>query len=394
MPSINPVNRVDAFLGASLRLIIILFLGRFIIDIGTRMVFPFIPQLSAGLGMTAVTFSLLISIRTLTGVSSPLLGLLSDHFGRRKLMAIGLVCQAIGVLGLIILPWPGAILAMIIFGLALAAFFPAQQAYIGDQVPYIRRGRVMALVELSWASAAIFALPLVGWLIDEVSWRSPFLIVSLLSLITASLVWLRLPAIETRSHSTLSWGQVREICLRGNVIATIGVALLIFVAVNAYVTVWGLWLTADFGFGATTLGFVATGIGIAEGLGAGTSSLIIDRLGKKRGSSLTLVITTLFFIALPFSQNNPFIAIATLISMGLFIEFTVVSLIPIYSEQVPEARATVMALVLLGSALGGTAGAPLAATLWEWQGLAAVCALAAVSLLAALLILWKFLQES
>jgi predicted MFS family arabinose efflux permease len=182
----------------------IIFLGRFVIDIGTRMVFPFIPQISAGMGITIVAFSWLISLRTLAGVSSLIFGLLSDQYGRRKIMALGLLCQALGVLGLALFEQTGAIISMVIFGLALAAYIPAQQAYISDLVPYQTRGRSLAIIEISWAASAILMLPMIGWMIDNLGWRWPFLAVGLLSLIGSTIVWLRLPPIEKRSQTTPS----------------------------------------------------------------------------------------------------------------------------------------------------------------------------------------------
>jgi predicted MFS family arabinose efflux permease len=237
-------------------------------------------------------------------------------------------------------------------------------------------------------------LPMIGWMIDNLGWRWPFLAVGLLSLIGSTIVWLRLPPIEKRSQTTPSWAAMRQSCLKFNVLAAIVVSLLVFLTVNIFVSVWGIWLTADFALDGMQLGFVQSSIGFAEITGSISSSLFIDRLGKRLGSGLSLLLTAFFLALLPLTQHNFVAAIATLISIGLMIEFAIVSLIPIYSEQAPEARGTVLALTLLGAAIGGTIGTPIAATLWEQHGLGAVCAVAAVSLCVAVVILWRFLQES
>jgi MFS family permease len=173
-----------------------------------------------------------------------------------------------------------------------------------------------------------------------------------------------------------------------------GVGLLLFTAGGAFITIWGIWLTADFGLEPTALGFVATAIGISQLGGAGLSSLFIDRLGKRRGGGLGLLLGTGAFLLLPLTQGWLFAAIAGLTVAGCFFEFTVVSLIPLYSEQVPTARGTVMALVLLGIAVGGSIGPPLATTLWQQSGLGAVYVTAAICLLLAFGITVRFLQES
>jgi DHA1 family inner membrane transport protein len=337
----------------------------------------------------------LLFIRALVSVAGPILGMWSDRYGRRNIMAIGLLLQAISVVGLAISWQWWATIPTILSGLSVAAFVPAQQAYISDETPYQKRGRALATVEFGWSMSAIVTLPIIGWMIDMFGWRSPFLALSLLSLVGAIIVWWQLPpAAERHAQTSLSWRETKAIFLRGNVMASVSVALLVFVAASAYLTVWGIWLTADFQFDAVALGLVATTIGIAELVGAGLSGLFIDRIGKKRGSELALLLLIVTFILLPLTQGRVSIAITALVVMGIVFEFTIVSLIPLYSEQVPEARGTVLSLIFLGIGIGGAMGAPIATTLWEKYGLWAVSAVAVACLLAAFGLAWKFLNET
>jgi predicted MFS family arabinose efflux permease len=236
-------------------------------------------------------------------------------------------------------------------------------------------------------------LYLFGWLIELFGWRTPFFLLGVLSLAGAALIWFQLPAVEHRSRTGLSWRLVWEVCRRPNVLAAIGVALLLFVAVSAFITVWSIWLSADFELDARALGLVAAGVGLAELTGSILSSLFIDRLGKRRGSQIGLGLMALAFLLLPLTQITLASAVSGLILLGLMIEFTVVSLLPLYSEQVPEARATVFSLVATGSSIGIALGSPIAASLWERSGLWAVCVVAAVCLLSTLGLATRFLRE-
>lgn len=392
-PAVSLPGKFKTLFGISLQVMGVVFFTRLILDIGTRVVFPFIPQLAAGLGLTVVGFSWLLFIRGIIGVAGPIFGVWSDRYGRRKLMAAGLLCQALGVVGLT-LSWQWwAILPMLIFGLGLTAFIPPQQAYISDQVAYERRGRALAIVEASWAITAIIFLPVIGWLIDAFGWRVPFFIMSLFSLLGALVVWCYLPSTAHHTQTNLSWTEMRRLCLRPNILASILVALLLFITVDCFISVWGIWLSADYGLDAAALGLVATGIGLAELVGSASSSLFIDRIGKRRGSGLGLFLTAAILLLLPLTQNFFFLAIATLIIAGACIEFTIVSLIPLYSEQAPQARGTMFSLILLGASIGGAIGTPIAATGWETFGLGGVGAIAAACLLAALALMWKFLRE-
>lgn len=394
-PPASLQSRANAFLGIRLQIIGLIFSARFIMDTGTRMLFPFIPQFAQGLGLSITGFGWLLFIRAIVGVAGPVFGMWSDRYGRRKMMMLGLLCQAAGVMGLA-LSWQWwATLPMIIFGLSLTGFLPAQQAYISDQVSYRKRGRALAAVEVSWSLTAIIILPVIGWMIDTFGWRSPFLALSLLSIVGAIIVWRGLPpAAGHHTPAGLSWFETQAVFFRTNVLGAVGMAMLIFIAISSFLTVWGVWLTASFQFDAAKLGLVATGIGLAELVGVSLSSLFIDRIGKQRGSGLGLLLLVVAFALLPLSQNNLLAAISMLIMMGIFFEFTIVSLIPLYSEQVPEARGTVLSLMFLGTALGGAMGAPITTTLWEQYGLWAVCAVGTTCLAVAWLIMRKFLHES
>lgn len=387
-------EKLNSFFGTSIHIIAVIFMARFIIDITTRMLLPFIPQISSGLGLTVVGFSWLLFLRALVNVTGPIFGMWSDRYGRRQMMAIGLVCQAVGVLGLA-LSWQWwAALPIFISGLSIAAFIPAQQAYISDQVVYQKRGRALATVEFGWSTSAIVSLPIAGWMIDSFGWRSPFLLLGVISLIGTAIVWWGLPpAAEHRTNSGLSWLETRTVFYKTNVLATVGVALLVFVGVSMFMAVWGVWLTTDFQFTATALGWVATAVGLAELGGAVVSSLFIDRIGKKRGSQWGLFLTFAVFLALPLTQATLGLAIFTLILLGLLFEFIIVSLIPLYSEQVPEARGTVLALTVLGLGLGSAIGTPIATTLWQQSGLTAVAMVGAAAVLLALGLVWNFLVE-
>ena len=390
-----PSHKLTAFFGISTQIVLITFLGRFAIDISTRMNFPFIPQFSTGLGLTIVGFSWLLSIRALVGIIGPLFGLLADRYGRRQIMAGALLCEAVGVAG-VALSWGWwASLPIIIAGLSVAAFVPAQQAYISDKVPYQRRGRAIAAVEFAWSSSAIIALPIIGWLIDAFGWRTPFLALAALSLVSSVIIWQQLPPVEERhSHVQLNLKRSKELLLNHRVMASIGSALLLFFAATIFLTIWGVWLNAAFQLNAGQLGGIATILGLAELSGAIAAGLFIDRIGKKRGSSLGLLLTAAFLFLLPLTQTSLWLAVAGLTALSLCIEFTIVSLLPLYSEQVPEARGTVFSLVFFGISVGSAIASPVATTLWEQVGLWADSSLAALILIAVWWLSRQYLHET
>jgi predicted MFS family arabinose efflux permease len=277
--------------------------------------------------------------------------------------------------------------------LSLASFIPAQQSYISDRVAYEKRGRALAAIEFGWAMAGIVSLPLIGWMIDQFGWRAPFFLLALFSLAGAIMTWTQLPSVEQRSHAALTPGMILALARRPSVLASVAISTLLFIGVGNFITIWGIWLSADFGLAATALGLVATAVGLAELGGSGLSSLFIDRIGKRCGSLIGLLLSTAAFLTLPLTQFNLWIAVLGLVLLGILLEFSIVSLIPLYSEQVPEARATIFSMAALGAAVGAAVGSPLTAALWERSGLWAVSLVSAFCLIVAAALLFNFLKE-
>ena len=111
-----------------------------------RMVYPFLSAFSGGLGIDLTAFSVIFATRSFTSVLAPFLAPIADRRGRKTSMLLGMVVFILGA-GLVAL-WPSyltffAAVVLTAFG-ANSIFLPAMQAYLGDRIPYLRRGRVIA----------------------------------------------------------------------------------------------------------------------------------------------------------------------------------------------------------------------------------------------------------
>src|SRR5690606_30810929 len=97
------------------------------------------------------------------GVISPLFGSLADTRGRRIAALVGLGLFALGMALVAVWPtYPALVAGLLLASAAKLIFEPAMQAYVGDRVPYVRRGRALALTELSWSFAFLLGMPLIG----------------------------------------------------------------------------------------------------------------------------------------------------------------------------------------------------------------------------------------
>ncbi|MDM8528066.1 MFS transporter, partial [Anaerolineales bacterium HSG24] len=161
-------------------------LGRFLINTARRMIYPFASVLSVGLGVPLFYISSLIAINQATGLLSPLFGPLSDRWGYRKMMLLGLAILSFGMGFVGIFPFYGVlVVTMFLAGLGKSIYDPALQSYIGEHVPYQRRGLAIGLVEYSWAGSTLIGLPLIGLLLanQNFAWQTSFLVLGGLGLL-------------------------------------------------------------------------------------------------------------------------------------------------------------------------------------------------------------------
>jgi predicted MFS family arabinose efflux permease len=124
--------------------------------------------------------------------------------------------------------------------------------------------------------------------------------------------------------------------------------------------IFGVWLEQSFALQITALGAASAVIGLSELGGEGLVAAFVDRLGKPRAVALGLAVNCLAALTLPLVSRTEAGALAGLFFFYISFEFTLVSSIPLMTELVPSARATLMAFnvaaLSLGRALGDLLG--------------------------------------
>jgi DHA1 family inner membrane transport protein len=351
-------------------------LARTFLNTARRFVYPFAPVLSRGLGVPLTAVTSLIAVNQATGLLSPVFGPLGDRWGYRALMLAGLGMLGVGMLAGGLLPVYGAVLlALFLAGLGKNIFDPALQAYVGERVPYQRRGLAIGLIEFAWAGSTLVGIPAAGLLIDRLGWRSPFLALGGLGL--CSLVALRvlIPGDGGREHAADRPAGFREAWRRLSreraALGALGFGFLVAAANDNLFVVYGAWLETTFGLSIVALGAATSVIGAAELLGEGLTASISDRLGLKRAVIIGLVLSGLSYALLPLTGSSLPLALGGLFAIFLSFEFTIVTAYSLFTEILPGARATMMSSGLAASGVGRMVGALMGGAVWLAGGLAA-----------------------
>ncbi len=339
-----------------------------------RIIYPFLPDIARGLGISLAAASGVVAARTLAGLTAPVFGLLADRAGRRRAMELGLVLFALaGVVLASSGSYVPALVAFALYGLSKVLFDPAVHAYLGDSVPYRRRGRAIGIVEMSWSGAWLIGVPISGLLIEHVGWRAPWLALIGLGLAGLWLTHTRLPAGQPAlpmQRPPTRWvaiaGRWRQLLGRRHVLPLLLGSLLLTFANEVPFVVYGAWLEQSFDLGAGLVGLVSIVVGLSEATAEFGATVFTDRLGKRRSVVLGLVLLALSLVVLPFTVELGVVgALGGVAFMMLSFEYAIVSLLPLATEIVPEARGQLMSFNLAAMSLGRLLGAPTGGWLWD-----------------------------
>lgn len=365
------------------------------INTGFRMVYPFLPVIARGLDVAPTAIVLAITLRSTLGIFAPVLGSIGDSIGRKRAMLIGMALFMAG--SLLLGVWPSyamLVVSLLTLSVSKIIFDPAGYAYLGDRVSYGRRGLVVGFIELGWSGAFLLGMPLVGLAIAQGSWSSPFPWLALSGALASIWIWRGLP--ESQRPPRLDRPSLRSklgsILASRSALAALTIGLLISLANEVVGIVYGLWMEGGFGLEITSLGLASIVIGVAELGGEGLVAGFSDLVGKRRAIGAGILASMLAGIALPFLGAHLFGALAGLFLVYLSFEFALVSSLPLMTEQVPGARATLMGVNVTGLALGRAAGAFIGAPLFQW-GIAANGITSAILNGFALYLLIRFVRE-
>lgn len=333
-------------------------LTRLVVSTAFRMVYPFLPALSRGLGVPVESVALAVSARSALGFLGPVLGAASDVRGRKKALVVALLVSGISLSAISVIPnflvffW-----GMLISGGATVIIDSSIHAYIGDKIPYEKRGRAAAIVELGWSLAFVIGIPLVGWLMAREGWSAPFLWMGVAILMAGVLMILYVPELPPVSSSmTQLKAGVKEIF---QVLPLMGLLLaLVIVIANQLVSiVFGVWLEQVFNLKLEELGAASSIIGIAGIAGVFAAIGFTDRLGKRKAIMIGLFVNSLSCIVLPLASFQIWATLLVLFVFYMTFEFNLTSLLPLMSSLSTQARGAFMAATLATFSLGDSIGA-------------------------------------
>ncbi|MGD2158302.1 MAG: MFS transporter, partial [Anaerolineales bacterium] len=331
-----------------------------------RMVYPFLPVFSRGMGVGLPALSFALTGRSVAGAFGPFLASISDRRGRKAGLFLGMILFTAGVVLVVIWPtYPLFFVSLILTTLGKYVFDPAMQAYLGDQVSYRRRGLVLAVTELGWSLSYIVGIPLMAFLIARGGWMSPFTLLALLGGLAIVLLPRMVPFESQLTKSRFGmWGNFRAVLRYTPALAGLSFGFLASSANELVNVVFGVWMEDSFGLQIAALGAASAVIGLSELGGEFAAGGLADRLGKPRAVSIGLILNSIAAVGLPLLGGSLTGAVVGLFLFYITFEFSIVSSIPLMTEILPSSRATLMSFNVAVLSLGRAVGALLAPNLY------------------------------
>ncbi|MEO6351159.1 MAG: MDR family MFS transporter, partial [Candidatus Limnocylindrales bacterium] len=192
-----------------------------------------------------VTIYLLTS--TITG---PIYGKLSDQFGRRNLLMIGI---GLFLIGSFLSGLSQDMFQLILFrgiqGLGAGALFPISLAVIGDLFTPSERGKYQGLFGAVFGLSAIIGPALGGFLTDQISWHWVFFVNLPVGAVALAIIWRLLPAHQAS-------GVTRKVDLLGVFVFTLALVPILIGLTNKQALEW----TDPWVGGLIVLGLVLLGV--------------------------------------------------------------------------------------------------------------------------------------
>jgi len=246
-----PSLRDDPALGldrrAKLEILFAIMLGLFLGALDQTVVGTALPKIVTDLGgndyyVWVVTIYLLTSTITV-----PYYGALSDLFGRRPLLMIGITLFLVGsaLSGLSQTMWQ-LILFRGIQGVGAGALFPISLAVIGDLFTPAERGKYQGFFGAVFGLSFLVGPWLGGFLTDNVSWHAVFYVNLPIGIVSLLVIWRLLPNIRKP-------GATRSIDWLGGAVFAVAVSFFLVGLTNKQT---GDWADAVVG------GFIAIGLAL------------------------------------------------------------------------------------------------------------------------------------
>jgi len=294
----------------NIRLIIVLAVV-YIDMLGVGLAFPILPKLVEHFEQGNVSHASYIVGFLASGFSltqflfAPLMGAVSDRFGRRPVLLLSLSGAGVAYMLMAVAPELSYLAVARLVAGAMGGSSSTASAYIADITPPEKRAQSFGLVGAAFGFGFITG-PVAGGLLGAIDLHLPFLVAACLCFANLAFAFFALPeslSMEDRKPFAIRRanpvGALREVGRFPSVFGLMVVLVLAMFANRVAEMTWVLYTGYRFHWGPTEIGLSLAFVGVIFVVGQGWfTRILIPRLGERRaiviGLGVSVVVSVLY----------------------------------------------------------------------------------------------------
>jgi DHA1 family tetracycline resistance protein-like MFS transporter len=261
--------------------------------IGFGIVLPLLPFYATSMGATPLEVGFIMAAYSLMQlIFSPVWGSLSDKYGRRPILLIGLFGSSVSYVVFGLAETLAVLLISRILGGVMGANVPVAQAIIADSTSPAKRARGMGLIGAAFGLGFIFG-PAIGGILSRWGYAAPGFAAAAIAGLNAIVAVFLLPESlprDRRTDARAGWGALvdrlkasRRVLRRPELRRPIGVLFLITWGFAGFTVTFPLFLDEPLGLSAAHAGGLFAYVGLLSAIVQGRLiGPLVERHGEKR----------------------------------------------------------------------------------------------------------------
>jgi MFS transporter, DHA1 family, tetracycline resistance protein len=277
------------------RPIVVIFLTIFVNLVGFGIIIPLLPFYAETFGASPFVIGLLFASFSLSQlIASPLLGELSDRWGRRPVLIFSLVGTIVSFAMLAVAQSLAMLFAARIVDGLSGGNITTARAYIADITAEGDRAKAFGILGAAFGLGFIVG-PALGGAFAHISYTAPIWAAAAITGVAAALAWFWLPETVHRTHAGgTAVKALRDLRVRPGLRLLLSVDFLYWMAFAVYQTTFALFGARRFGFDATHTGYLLSAFGVLGALVQGALvGPVVAALGAKRTLAIGLVLAAI-----------------------------------------------------------------------------------------------------
>lgn len=274
-------------------------------------------------------------------VMMPVMGSLSDEYGRRPIILGSLAAYSLDFLIMALAPSLAILFVARVLAGSFAASYTTAHAYIADISPPEKRAANFGLLGAAFGIGFIIGSAAGGFIGEAYGHRAPFYAVAALGLVNLVYGWFFLPeTLTAENRRPFDWRRANAFGAFKHfsqypVILPIAMTMFLYQLAHwVFPSVWAYYSAERFGWSARDIGLSLMAVGLASAIvQGGLTRLVIPRFGERKAAFFGAGVATLAYFGYGVVAEGWMVY--PLIAFGALAGFTAPALQGIASRTVP-----------------------------------------------------------